>query len=97
MPGATVEEETVIEQQEPSQETDEVELQEKLELREGNIKTETLAEFSGGEGDSGGPIQTVTAAGKLVDVQGIRVEDMMNENHAETIDSQLMGELNYIL
>ena len=90
MPGATVEEETVIEQQEPSQETDQVQIPKEIELREENIKTD----FSGAEGDSGATIQTVNVSetAKLADVQGIRVEDMMNENHAQALDSQLIGE-----
>lgn len=90
MSGATVEEETVIEQQEPSQETDQVQIPKEIELREESIKTD----FSGAEGDSGATIQTVNVSetAKLADVQGIRVEDMMNENHAQALDSQLIGE-----
>jgi len=78
----------IVQQQEPNQETDNLEMN-KGELTE---MENVIPSDSGAIAKVEGPEDPDTVQSKLDEVQGIRVEDMMNEKiHAETIDSQLMG------
>lgn len=84
-------ENTMVQQQEPNQESDNLELNKsELNEMESNIPADVsaIAKVEGpDDASTSGTVQS-----KLAEVQGIRVEDMMNEKiHAETIDSQLMA------
>lgn len=86
-------ENTMVQQQEPNQESDNLELNKsELNEMESNIPADVsaIAKVEGpDDASTSGTVQS-----KLAEVQGIRVEDMMNEKiHAETIDSQLMDDL----